>query len=111
MHALKNPEHEKAKLELRNMLKARYNIVRKFVTEHSSSVLTPLPFNSGYFMSFHVAKISAESLRRALLESEGIGVISIDEQTLRVAFSSIDEDKLEMVYDSIYKTAERLANA
>ncbi|MCQ2577863.1 MAG: aminotransferase class I/II-fold pyridoxal phosphate-dependent enzyme [Treponema sp.] len=111
MHALKNPEHEKAKLELRNMLQARYNLVRKFVSEHTSSVLTPLPFNSGYFMSFHVSKISSESLRRALLESEEIGVISIDEQTLRVAFSSIDEDKIEMVYDSIYKTAERLANA
>ena len=36
---------------------------------------------------------------------------SIDEKTLRVAFSSIDEDKIETVYNAIYETAEELARA
>ena len=90
------------------MLQRRYNLVRKFVDTHKSSVLEPLPFNSGYFMSFNVKTGNAEEIRRKLLETTGIGIIQIDANTLRVAFSSIDEDKLDSVYESIYKVAESM---
>ena len=108
MHALKNPEHDKVKLEMRNILQGRYNAVRKFISEHSSSVLTPLPFNSGYFMSFNVKKGNAEDIRKKLLAEKNIGIIQIDANTLRVAFSSIDEEKIEEVYTQIYNVAEAM---
>ena len=59
-------------------------------------------------MSFHVKSGKAEEIRKALLKSEGIGIIQIDPYTLRVAFSSIDEDKIDSVYTSIYNVADSL---
>lgn len=108
LHALKDPAHEAQKKELRGMLKRRYDAVRKFVNTHTSSVLTPLPFNSGYFMSFNVKTGNAEDIRKKLLAQEGIGIIQIDAHTLRVAFSSIDEEKIEEVYSAIYNVAEAM---
>lgn len=108
LHALQDEAHNKQKLELRQMLKRRYDAVRKFVNTHKSSVLTPLPFNSGYFMSFYVKSGNAEDIRKKLLAEKGIGIIQIDSHTLRVAFSSIDEDKIEGVYESIYNIAEAM---
>ena len=107
-HALSDPAHDAQKLELRKMLKKRYDLVRKFVDTHTSSVLEVLPFNSGYFMSFNVKTGNAEDIRKKLLAEEGIGIIQIDQNTLRVAFSSVDEDKIDSVYSSIYKIAESM---
>jgi len=106
IHALSDPEHDAQKKELRKMLKSRYDAVRNFVNTHKSSVLEPLPFNSGYFMSFNVKTGNAEDIRKKLLKEKGIGIIQIDANTLRVAFSSIDEDKIEKVYSEIYNIAE-----
>lgn len=108
LKALQDPQHDAQKKELRAMLKRRYDLVRNFVTTHKSSVLEPLPFNSGYFMSFHVSTGKAEEIRKELLKKVGIGIIQIDPYTLRVAFSSIDEDKIDSVYTSIYNVAETL---
>ena len=108
MHAFKDPAHDEAKKEMRTMLEKRFKLVKEFTNTHKSSVLTPLPFNSGYFMSFHVEGVNAEDLRKKLLADSGIGVIQINAETLRVAFSSIDEDKIEKVYTAIYETAEAL---
>lgn len=107
-HALQDPAHEAQKKELRDMLKRRYDAVRNFVNTHKSSVLEPLPFNSGYFMSFNVKTGKAEEIRKELLASKGIGVIQINANTLRVAFSSIDEEKIDTVYSQIYNVAEAI---
>lgn len=108
LHALNDPAHNAQKVELKAMLKRRYDAVRKFVNTHSSSVLTPMPFNSGYFMSFIVKTGNAEDIRKKLLSEKGIGIIQIDANTLRVAFSSIDEEKIEEVYSAIYNVAEAM---
>ena len=42
-------------------------------------------------MSFNVKSGNAEDIRKKLLAEKGIGIIQIDSNTLRVAFSSIDE--------------------
>ena len=107
-HALQDAAHEAQKVELRKMLKSRYDAVRKFVNTHTNKVLTPYPFNSGYFMSFYVNSGKAEEIRKKLLAEKGIGIIQIDANTLRVAFSSIDEDKIEEVYSAIYNVAESI---
>lgn len=106
LNSIKDSAHENQKQALREMLQRRYNLVRKFVNSQESSTLEPLPFNSGYFMSFNVKTGKAEEIRKKLLETAGIGIIQIDSNTLRVAFSSIDEDKIDEVYENIYKTAE-----
>ena len=108
MKALNDEAHNAQKLELRKMLKRRYDVVKSFVKNNKSSVLEPLPFNSGYFMSFNVKSGNAEDIRKKLLKEKGIGIIQIDPNTLRVAFSSIDEEKIEEVYKSIYEVAESM---
>ncbi len=109
LHAFRDPSHDSEKAELRAVLKRRYDRVKNFVRTHSSSALTPLPFNSGYFMSFVMNGIDAEALRKKLLSEKGIGAIAIDSKTFRVAFSSIDEDKIDEVYSAIYGAADELA--
>ncbi len=109
LKAYQDPDMDPEKIEFRKILEARYDLVKKFVTSHTSSAIEALPFNSGYFMSFNTKKIDAEELRQKLLKEKGIGTISIDKSTLRVAFSSLDEDKIEIVYKAIYETAEELS--
>ncbi|MBQ9495830.1 MAG: aminotransferase class I/II-fold pyridoxal phosphate-dependent enzyme [Treponema sp.] len=104
-----NQEDKAQRAAFRAVLEKRYRAVRNFVNTHTSPVLTPLPFNSGYFMSFHVEKTDAEDLRKKLLAEKGIGTIAIDSSTLRIAFSSIDEKKITAVYAAIYETALQIA--
>ena len=108
LKSFKDPANDEEKLELRKVLEGRYKAVRTFVNTHKSTALEALPFNSGYFMSFRTIGIDAEELRVKLLNEKGVGTISINSETLRVAFSSIDEDKIETVYSLIYQTAEEL---
>lgn len=110
LRAFKDPAIEQQKTYFRGVLERRYAIVKKFVNTHTCSKLKPLPFNSGYFMSFHVENEMSAKLRETLLKEKGIGTVCIDAHTLRVAFSSIEEDKLEEVYKAIYDTAEELAS-
>lgn len=99
---------EEEKAEFRKILERRYKLVRDFVSTHESKFIKPLPFNSGYFMSFDTMSIDAEKLRQKLLNDHGIGTISIDVKTLRVAFSSLDEEKINIVYQAIYDIADEL---
>jgi aspartate/methionine/tyrosine aminotransferase len=107
---LADPRTEGEKAAFRNMLQERYRVVRKFIDSHANSpALKALPFNSGYFMSMKCVGFGAEELRVKLLHEYGIGTISIDQNHLRVAFSSVDTDKLESVFETIFRVAEGLA--
>lgn len=109
LKAYQDPELDNQKAAFRAVLERRYHLVKDFVSSHQSSAITPLPFNSGYFMAFHLPKVDAEALRQRLLNEKGIGTISIDSHTLRVAFSSLEEDKIDTVYQAIYDAADELA--
>ena len=111
LRAMQDEHIEAEKAALRALLEKRYKLVRAFVDSHKSRALEPLPFNSGYFMSFALHDVDAETLRKRLLTEKGIGTIAIDSKTLRVAFSSLDEDKIEFVYTTIYAEAEALLDA
>lgn len=88
------------------MLKRRYEAVRRFITENPGHpVLKPLPFNSGYFMCFFCAGVSAEALRRELLERYGIGTVALEGRYLRITFAAIDEECITGVYQTIYDAA------
>jgi aspartate/methionine/tyrosine aminotransferase len=108
LKALQSAGYREEKTGKFEMLKRRYATVREIVSGGSAGPLTPLPFNSGYFMAFSCTGISAEQLRRSLLD-EGIGTIAIGDEYLRVAFSTIDEQDLPDLYSAIYAAADRLA--
>ncbi len=109
LKAFQNPNTEAQKAAFRKVLEKRYKLVKDFVNSHKSNAVEPLPFNSGYFMSFDTKNVNAEELRQKLLKEQGIGTISIDSHTLRVAFSSLEEEKINIVYKAIYDTAEALS--
>ncbi|MFW5729172.1 MAG: aminotransferase, partial [Spirochaetota bacterium] len=69
--------------------------------------LTPLPFNSGYFMTFACEGIDAEALRQALLD-RGIGTIAVGSAYLRVAYATVEEEQLEAFFSELYETARTL---
>ncbi len=108
LRAMSDPNLEAEKKIFRDVLCGRYKKVRAFVNSHKSEVLEPLPFNSGYFMSFEVRGKDAEELRKYLLSKYGIGTVSIDAKTLRIAFSSLEESQIEAVYSTIYKAADEI---
>jgi len=105
LRAFKDPAIDLQKKIFREVLEKRYKAVKKFVAAHTCKNLEPLPFNSGYFMSFKT-KVDAEQLRQKILKEKQIGTISIDSSTLRVAFSSVEENLIETVYSAIYECAE-----
>ena len=107
LRAFSDPAIEGQKKAYRDILEGRYKAVKKFVSTHTSKNLEPLPFNSGYFMSFHT-NINAEALRQKILEEKQIGTISIDSSTLRVAFSSVEENMIDTVYSAIYECADKM---
>ena len=110
LKAFNNKEIETQKEAFRVVLENRYKKVKEYVNTRKSAEIFPLPFNSGYFMAFQTKTVDAEILRKKLLKDFQIGTIAIDSRTLRVAFSSIEEEKINLVYKAIYDVAEELSH-
>ncbi|MDR2104133.1 MAG: aminotransferase class I/II-fold pyridoxal phosphate-dependent enzyme [Deferribacteraceae bacterium] len=62
----------------------------------------PYPFNSGYFLCIKIEGVDAEDVRLRLLDRYGIGVIAASSTDLRIAFSSVEEENLEDLFNTIY---------
>ena len=112
VRAMKSQSYKKQKEDAYHILYERYRKVRSLLDSmedgKSGKNLSSLPFNSGYFMTFEVAGGKAEVLRKKLLLERGIGTISIGNDFLRVAYSSIDLENLEDLYGEIFEAAENL---
>ncbi len=59
------------------------------------------PFNSGYFMCIRLKDVNAEQLRLHLLDHYGTGFISIGEKNIRIAFSCLELDDVEPLFDIV----------
>jgi aspartate/methionine/tyrosine aminotransferase len=59
------------------------------------------PFNSGYFMCLKLKKLEAEPLRVHLLDKYGVGLISLGKGDLRVAFSCVEKEDVQELFDTI----------
>jgi aspartate/methionine/tyrosine aminotransferase len=109
LRAVRSPSYEREKREAFEELRGRFLSVKAILASRTSDVLRPLPFNSGYFLSFRLLKGRAEDLRTELLMKDGVGTIAIDERVLRVAFSSVDLPDLEALFALVYAAADRVA--
>ena len=61
------------------------------------------PFNSGYFMCLRLKKGDAEELRLHLLNKYGVGVISLGNKDIRIAFSCVEEEDIQDIFDIIFQ--------
>ncbi|MDP6179444.1 MAG: aminotransferase class I/II-fold pyridoxal phosphate-dependent enzyme, partial [Desulfatiglandales bacterium] len=66
------------------------------------------PFNSGYFMCLKLKTVEAEALRVHLLEKYGIGLISLEKTDLRVAFSCVEKEDVQELFDTIFQGVKDL---
>ncbi|MFC1822001.1 aminotransferase class I/II-fold pyridoxal phosphate-dependent enzyme [Thermodesulfobacteriota bacterium] len=67
------------------------------------------PFNSGYFMCLRLKTVEAEKLRGHLLDKYGIGLISLGQTDLRIAFSCVEQTDIEELFKTIFQAIKDLA--
>lgn len=104
LHALQSPEFEAQKQEKFDIMKARANRVKEVLNNSKfNAVWDYYPFNSGYFMCLNLKSVDADTLRLHLLDRYGVGTIALSETDLRVAFSCIEEENIEELYECIYQ--------
>jgi len=97
------------KKEKFHILAARARRVKEVLTDAKYATAWDVyPFNSGYFMCIRLKRVDAEKLRIHLLEKYGIGLISIGRHNLRIAFSCVEQDHIQPLFDSILKGAREL---
>lgn len=83
------PVEKKEKFEI---LKSRAQCVKAVVSDPKyKDAWDVYPFNSGYFMCVKLKSTDAETLRLHLLDKYGVGLISIGDRNLRIAFSCLEE--------------------
>jgi aspartate/methionine/tyrosine aminotransferase len=100
------------KVKYAKVLEERFKTVKKILeTRETGKGLRPLPFNSGYFMTFELERGSSEELRKHLLKTEGIGTIALQDRYLRIAYSSVDNRDLKALYGTIFQAADQLFGA
>ena len=104
------PGVDEQKTGCRALLAARYARAKYYLAAHPlPRSLKALPFNSGYFMSIACEGLSAEALRRKLLDEKGIGTVSIQDRYLRVAFSCVETEDIDELFAAIADSAAEIA--
>ncbi len=106
LKAIRNTkQHETDKQAAKMEMEKRYHTLKEALKKHEGNdLLKPYPFNSGYFMAFD-CKGSAEQLRRHLLDTYQIGSINIADVTLRIAYCSVECDRIGELVDFVYQAA------
>jgi len=112
LQSMQDTRQEAEKKEKFELLKARAVKVRQVLADEKyAGAWDVYPFNSGYFMCLKLKTVEAEPLRVHLLNTYGVGLISLGKHDLRVAFSCIDEDQVQELFDTILKGIEDLQPA
>jgi aspartate/methionine/tyrosine aminotransferase len=107
--AMNSPEFASECAEKKAILEARAKKVQQILANPDfANLWDAYPFNAGYFMCVRLKGIDAEAYRKHLLEQYGVGVIADGKHDIRIAFSAVDEDKLEELYSLLAQAAKDL---
>ena len=95
--ALRLLENKQALLEKEendNIIQERYNELKSAISkENLATLVTVLPFNSGYFFTIKLpTAINAHEFRLKFLNEYKYGVYSMDDEHIRIAFSCLDKE-------------------
>jgi aspartate/methionine/tyrosine aminotransferase len=108
LKGMTDPNHDSDRANGVQKIGERYLKLKETLKKYADNeALKPLPFNSGYFMSFW-CKPNAEELRKYLLDKYQTGIIRSDDHHIRIAFSSVDVQNIEDLVDTVYKAAGEL---
>lgn len=109
LDSLQSKQFEAEKQEKFTILERRARKVKEILQKDKyKKYWSYYPFNSGYFMCLKFTKLNAEKLRLHLLDEYGVGTIAMNDTDLRIAFSCVEENDLEDLFDFIYKGAKDL---
>jgi len=109
LHALKSKDYMEQKHEKFKTMKTRANRVKQILSNSKfNKVWDYYPFNSGYFICLKIKSVDARKLRIHLLENYGVGVIALNQSDVRIAFSCIEENDLEDLFEYVYKAIRDL---
>jgi aspartate/methionine/tyrosine aminotransferase len=109
LKALQNPAFEAEKREKFELMKERALEVKRVLSNQSyRDAWDVYPFNSGYFMCLRIKGVNAETLRLHLLEAYGVGVIATDETDVRIAFSCLDKEDVQELFDTVHRAVKDL---
>ncbi|GEK33022.1 aminotransferase class I/II-fold pyridoxal phosphate-dependent enzyme [Kurthia sibirica] len=112
LHALQSPDFNRQKAEKFDIMKGRANKVKEILENGKfDDAWDYYPFNSGYFMCLKLKTVTADQLRLTALEKYGVGTISLSETDLRVAFSCIEVEDLEDMFNLIYGAVKAIEKA
>jgi aspartate/methionine/tyrosine aminotransferase len=110
LRSMLSDEYPAEKEEKFMILKKRAECVKEVLTDPKYKEAWDVhPFNSGYFMCVRLKTVNAESLRVHLLDKYGVGLISIDDENLRVAFSCVEESDIKELFDIILQGVKDLS--
>ena len=95
--ALRLLENKQALLEKEendSIIQERYNELKLAISkENLATLVTVLPFNSGYFFTIKLpTTINAHEFRMKFLNEYKYGVYSMDDEHVRIAFSCLDKE-------------------
>ncbi|MBF0225999.1 MAG: aminotransferase class I/II-fold pyridoxal phosphate-dependent enzyme [Desulfobacterales bacterium] len=109
LKSMQNPNHASEFNQKYSILKKRALRVKEVLNNSKyNEAWSVYPFNSGYFMCIQLKTVDAETLRVHLLNNYGVGLIALGEKNIRVAFSCIEENEVEDLFDIILKGVEDL---
>jgi len=107
--ALGSPEIEAERKEKYETLRVRAERVHEVAgAPRFSESWDVYPFNSGYFMCVNVKGVDAERLRVHLLDEYGVGLISTSASDLRIAFSCLEVEDVEPLFEALHKAIQEL---
>jgi aspartate/methionine/tyrosine aminotransferase len=97
--------------------KQKYRIMKERAEEVKRVLANPkyreawdiYPFNSGYFMCLRLKTVEAEPLRVHLLDKYGVGLISLGKSDLRVAFSCVEKQDVQELFDTVLQGVQDLS--
>jgi aspartate/methionine/tyrosine aminotransferase len=109
LKSLQSENYPTEKNEKFNILEGRAREVRRVLKDPKYlQAWEPYPFNSGFFMCLKLKTIEAEPLRVHLLEKYGVGLISLGKTDLRVAFSCIEKEDIQELFDTVFQGVKDL---
>ncbi len=108
-NALASSSVEEERKQKREILRARAERVHAVATApRFRESWTIYPFNSGYFMCLAVEGVDAERVRVHLLDSSGIGLVATSPTDLRVAFSCLELEEIEPLFEALHRAIQEL---
>ncbi|HIJ36911.1 MAG TPA: aminotransferase class I/II-fold pyridoxal phosphate-dependent enzyme [Deltaproteobacteria bacterium] len=111
LKSLKSPSYASEKEEKFQIMKERALEVKSVLSDPKyAGAWEAYPFNSGYFMCLKLKTVKAEPLRVHLLNKYGVGLISLGETDLRVAFSCLEKDDTRELFDTVLQGVKDLTS-